>query len=113
VIKKRNGALRFFDEREDWYQHEIQLTAGAAAQRGVIVEINTGGIARGAIDDIYPSRDFLRVLNSLGVPVMLNSDAHSARDIDHSFDRARQCAKEAGYTEAVYLLDGKRHTYAL
>lgn len=113
VIRKRNGELNFFDERDDWYMREIELTAKAAAQQGVIVEINTGGIARGAIDDVYPSRDFLSALNALGVPVMINSDAHNADGLDYAFERARLCAKNAGYAETTYLLDGQRKKRAL
>ena len=113
VIRKRNGELRFFDERDDWYRREIEETAKVAAQKGVIVEINTGGIARGAIDDVYPSQDFLSALNALGVPVMINSDAHSADGLDHSFERACLCAKNAGYSEITYLLDGQRKKRAL
>jgi histidinol-phosphatase (PHP family) len=79
----------------------------------VIVEINTGGIARGAIDDVYPSRDFLSALNARGAPVMINSDAHSADGLDHSFERARLCAKNSGYAETTYLLGGQRKTRAL
>jgi histidinol-phosphatase (PHP family) len=97
VIRKRNGELRFFDETEDWYAHEIELTAKQAAQSGLIVEINTGGIARKAINDVYPSLQFLTLLKKYNVPVMINSDAHNANDIDCAFDFAEERAKQAGY----------------
>jgi len=108
VIRKRNGILKFFDEQADWYKNEIEQTAEAAGKRNVIAEINTGGIARGAMDDLYPSADFLAMLNANKVPIMINSDAHTTSGIDHSFDRAAESAKKAGYTQTVYLRDGKR-----
>lgn len=103
VIRKRNNILHFFDESAGWYQKEIRATAEAAARAGVIAEINTGGIARGALDDVYPSAMFLKLLYQAGVPVMINSDAHHAQDLDCAFDRARQCAADAGYRETVCL----------
>nr|WP_180485216.1 histidinol-phosphatase [Treponema socranskii] len=103
VIRKRNGILHFFDESESWYRSELVATANSAKHSGVIAEINTGGIARGAIDDVYPSADFLSLLYASGVPVMINSDAHRAEDIDCAFDRAEAAAKKAGYTEVLFL----------
>jgi histidinol-phosphatase (PHP family) len=107
VIRKRNGILHFFDETEGWYKRELEATSVAAALSGVIVEINTGGIARGAIDDTYPSADFLHLLNKNAVPVMINSDAHNAEHLDAAFDLAKKHALDAGYCETVYLRNGK------
>ena len=103
VIRKRNGVLHFFDETESWYKSEIEETAKAIAQSGVIVEINTGGIARGVINDTYPSLDFLKTLNKYDVPITINSDAHNAQDLDCAFDFAKKQAAEAGYKEVTYL----------
>jgi histidinol-phosphatase (PHP family) len=107
IIRKRNGVLRFFDETESWYRRELEATAQAAAQAGTVVELNTGGIARGAIDDIYPSAEFLKILHSHDVPVIINSDAHCSKDLDCCFNRAAGAAKKAGYSETVFLSQGK------
>lgn len=107
LIRIRNAALNFFDENESWYKEELKLTAKAAAQAGVIAEINTGAIARGLMDDVYPSAQFLEYLHELGVPVCINSDAHKAEFLDASFDYAAQCAKKAGYDELSYPVQGK------
>lgn len=102
LVRKRNGELHFFDENEDWYRDELILTADAIAKAGVIVEVNTGGIYRGAIDDVYPSADFLTLLKERNVPVCINSDAHTTDGIDAAFDRAIEAVKNAGYTELTY-----------
>ncbi len=107
VIRKRNGQLHFFDETDSWYVQELKATAAQAAKAGIIAEINTGGIARGAIDDVYPSAAFLQILHDNHVPVTLSSDAHSAKDIDCAFDRALAAAKHAGYTEIQYISGGQ------
>lgn len=102
LMRKRNGLLKFFDENESWYKEELRLTAMTAAKTNVIAEINTGAIARGAMDDTYPSAEFLEIIYDLGIPVCINSDAHTTDGIDCAFDRAIQLAKKTGYTELVY-----------
>lgn len=106
VIRKQNSTLRFFDEQDHWYKRELEETAKTAAMCSTVVEINTGGIARGIMTDSYPSLDFLKILKSHDVPVCLNSDAHRAKDLDCAFDRTLEKAKTAGYTECVYLSGG-------
>ena len=107
LIRLRNGALNYFDENESWFKEELKLTAKAAASAGVIAEINTGAIARGLMNDIYPCKQFLDYLYECGVPVCINSDAHKAEFLDASFDFAAQCAKKAGYDELSYPVQGK------
>ena len=107
LIRLRNGPLKFFDENESWYKEQLMLTAKAAASAGVITEINTGAIARGLMDDVYPSAQFLEYLHECGVPVCINSDAHKAELLDASFDFAAERAKKAGYDELSYPVEGK------
>ena len=107
LIRLRNGTLNYFDENESWFKEELKLTAKAAASAGVIAEINTGAIARGLMNDIYPCKQFLDYLYECGVPVCINSDAHKAEFLDASFDFAAQCAKKAGYDELSYPVQGK------
>ena len=102
LIKLRNGPLNFFDPAESWYKDEIKATALEIARSGVIAEINTGAIGRGIMDDTYPSQYFLELLYELGVPVCINSDAHTTAMLDGAFDRAAALAKKTGYTELVY-----------
>lgn len=105
VIRKQNerGADPLFREDEDWYAEQLEKTADAAAAAGIIVEINTGGMARGYTDSPFPSPAFLRLLHERKVPVMINSDAHKGCNLDFAFDTAVRLATEAGYTETAYL----------
>ena len=102
LIRLRNGPLHYFNEDESWYKEQLKLTAKAAAAAGVIAEINTGAIARGMMDDVYPSAQFLEYLYEQGVPVCINSDAHKCEFLDAAFDLAAQKAKRAGYKELTY-----------
>ena len=102
LIRLRNGPLHYFNEDESWYKEQLKLTAKAATAAGVIAEINTGAIARGMMDDVYPSAQFLEYLYEQGVPVCINSDAHKCEFLDAAFDLAAQKAKRAGYKELTY-----------
>ena len=103
VIRRRNRELSFFDEGAAWYRDEANKTAEALAKSGKIVEINTGGIARGSTDTVYPSEEMLYVLCKNGAPITINSDAHRAETLDAAFDEARRAAKAAGYRAAMHL----------
>ncbi len=107
LIRKRNGDLHFFDEEESWYKEQLKLTAKAVAKAGVIAEINTGAMARGSMNDVYPSAQFLEYLKELGVPVCISSDCHEADKLDFAFDFAADRAKKAGYDELSYPVQGK------
>lgn len=102
LIRIRNTVLHFFDEEESWYKDELRATAKVIANAGVIAEINTGAIARGNMDDTYPSQQFLEYMHNYGVPVCINSDAHTTAGLDCAFDRAAEKARRAGYKELVY-----------
>ncbi len=77
------------------------------------MEINTGGIALGAIESVYPSAEFLEILHRKNVPVVINSDAHKSADIDFAYETAVRAAKEAGYRETVFFENGSWQPYSL
>ncbi|MBQ5531396.1 MAG: histidinol phosphate phosphatase, partial [Kiritimatiellae bacterium] len=82
-----NAKHPYFDESAPWYLGELEATADAVAKTGRLVEVNTGGIARGWLDDAYPSPVFRAMLRERGARFILSSDAHSAQTIDCAFDR--------------------------
>ena len=102
LLRKRNGQLKFFSEEESWYKEELKATAKEISKAGIITEINTGAIARGAMDDTYPSLYFLELLHENGVPVCINSDAHTTDGLDCAFERAAEQARRVGYKELTY-----------
>ena len=87
LLRKFNGVLHYLDESAEWYREELRITADAFAASGKIVEVNTGGISRGWMKDVYPSPFFRCLLRERGVRFILSSDAHSADTIDCAFDR--------------------------
>ena len=87
LVRKFNAKHPYFDEEAKWYRDELVATADVVAASGKIVEVNTGAISRGWLDDAYPSAFFRSLLRERGVRFVLNSDAHSADALDCAFDR--------------------------
>ncbi len=87
LVRKFNLKHPYFDEHAAWYREEVEATAAAIVASGKIVEVNTGAISRGWLDDAYPSAGFRAILRRHGVRFILSSDAHAADALDCAFDR--------------------------
>lgn len=98
LVRKFNSGARFFDETSSWYKEEISRTADAIAASGKNVEINTGAISRGWMDDAYPSKELLGLLKARNVPLILSSDAHSADALDCAFERFQSRIHDSRFT---------------
>jgi histidinol-phosphatase (PHP family) len=77
------------------------------ADKGTIVEINTGGYARGKTSSIYPSPWILERAHAYGIPVVVNSDAHSPDTLDVLFSESFTLMKEIGYKSRMVLVENK------
>ncbi len=87
LCRKFNGVLSYFSEDADWYREELARTADAFAASGKLVEVNTGAISRGWMDDAYPSAAFRDQLRARGVRFLLSADAHTVDGLACAFDR--------------------------
>ncbi|HWQ73123.1 MAG TPA: histidinol-phosphatase HisJ [Desulfitobacteriaceae bacterium] len=106
LIKKFNNNNQFFNEDDELYIQEIQETLRVIAAAGSVLEINTGGISRGYIKTLYPSAWIIKESKRLGIPVILNSDAHSPKSVAAFFDQALEILQEAGYLRQRRLVNG-------
>jgi histidinol-phosphatase (PHP family) len=110
LIKKNCYDKNYWSqESEACRQREIAHTA---AQTGITVEVNTGGINRGKINDVYPSKSFLSFFREYNIPVTITADAHCAGDIDGNYDKAVQALICAGIMEHV-IFTGKSNKKAV
>jgi histidinol-phosphatase (PHP family) len=98
---KMHNRDRYFKESEGWYRELVSETLDLIKQKGVIVEINTRGIYKKRSDTTYPGPDILKQINKMGIPVMVNSDAHHPHEIDGEFNTAILLAKHSGIKEIV------------
>jgi histidinol-phosphatase (PHP family) len=91
---------------------EALATLDAMAAADMAIEINTSGWDK-PVGEAYPSLLYLREAKRRSIPLVINSDAHAADEVGRHFDRARQLALEAGYTELVRYEHRRRFSYPL
>jgi len=101
--KNTQGKNLWPQESETRRQMEI---ASLAAKAGLVIEVNTGGLNRKKIDDVYPSLSFLQIIRKFNIPVTITSDAHRAKDINGNYDIALKTIILADFKEHM-LLNGK------
>lgn len=99
LIKKFNHGERFFTENESWYREEVLKTLDLLSTTDIIMEVNTGAVAKGYRDVPYPSLWILKEAKKRGIKICLNSDVHSAGKIEYFFNEALEMIMEAGYTK--------------
>ena len=103
------GKYYWPQETETKRQREI---AQAAAQAGLVIEVNTGGINRKKTNEVYPSLSFLNIIREFDIPLIITADAHCAKDIIGNYDIALQTLDSANFNEHV-IFDGKINGKAL
>lgn len=96
-----------FDPNEPWYLHLIDETFSLAKEYGKIIEINTKGVE--TKHRTFPHRRHFRRIQELGIPVMVNSDAHKPDCITCGFRETYQTLRECGF-RTVRILKNNRWT---
>lgn len=64
----------------------------------LVVEINTGGLIRRRIPELYPAPFLLKELAQHHIPITINADAHRPEHLGLYYETAHQAARTAGYT---------------
>ncbi|MCE5343565.1 MAG: PHP domain-containing protein [Eubacteriales bacterium] len=87
--------------------HETALTALESAYAGCrLLEVNTGGIARGYEQTPFPAGFLLDAWRELGGEVTLTSDCHDARYMDCAFEATATMLKARGFRRLLRLGTG-------
>ncbi|MDP3179438.1 MAG: histidinol-phosphatase [Spirochaetaceae bacterium] len=85
LVKKFNRGETYFREDEAWYRCLVERSLAIIASSGSVVEVNTSGMARGHIDEPYPSPWIIARCVQLEIPLCLSSDCRHPRDVDFAF----------------------------
>ncbi|HOX48013.1 MAG TPA: histidinol-phosphatase, partial [Spirochaetales bacterium] len=101
-----NPGGRLFDEEDPAYLAAAFEAAGLLEGKGIVAELNLGGLARGKTKEPYPSLPILRELKRLRVPITFCADAHDTRHVGVHLDAARELARAAGYESVAVLTKG-------
>ena len=85
LIKKFNKNGKYFNEKSIWYKWKVNRVLNEISKAGTIIEVNTGGIAKGWTDEPYPSLWILEKIFKKNIPITLTSDAHTIENLDFGF----------------------------
>jgi histidinol-phosphatase (PHP family) len=96
LIKKSNSGNYFFDEKDKWYVDAIMECLEKIKEGGSIVEINTGGKARGYTTEYYPSDWIIKEMVKMNIPMTVSGDSHTIEGVDFEFFDAIKKLKELG-----------------
>jgi len=104
-LLKKNCKDKNYWAKEAELERQREI-ARLAADAGIVIEVNTGGINRKKTCDVNPSLPFLQLICEYKVPVIITSDAHCANHIDGNYDIALNTIKLADINEHV-LFNGR------
>ncbi len=100
-LVKKNHKPWWNDHTPESYRRDVQRVLRSLQKKGIVVEVNTGAINRGTMNETYPSLGILREMRQFSIPVTINADAHSRAHLKGNYDRAIQVLQESGYEEIV------------
>ncbi len=104
--KMWNIGDKYFRDTDPWYRAAVEETLQAFRPAGLIVELNTAGLRR-EHGEPYPAPWVLARCRELGIPLMVNTDAHKPEHVAAYFPEAAAILRDAGITE-VAARDGER-----
>jgi histidinol-phosphatase (PHP family) len=103
LIAKFNEGGRLFDETDPRYLNPAMEAVDAAIDRGLVVEVNTGAMAKGWRTTPYPGPALLKRLKERNAPIMLNSDCHDRNFLTHGFAQSIELLKAMGFDHTLIL----------
>ena len=106
LLRKYAASLSLFHEADSAYRRLALSALERAFPCGGVLEINTGGMARGYLTTPYPTLELLCAWRELGGRITLTSDCHDRRYLAHAFPQAAALARQAGFRTALRLGTG-------
>ncbi len=97
LIRKWAGKMQLFDENSPEYRKVALDALERALPCGGVLEVNTGGIARGYLPTPYPTLELLTAWREMGGKVTITSDCHDCNNLTCAFDMAYDLIKQAGF----------------
>lgn len=85
----------------------IDRTLELIKKENLTVEINTSGW-RKEVKEQYPSKEIIKKMFELDIPILLGSDAHKPDNVGYNFKEAIRMIKEIGYNKLAYFNKRKR-----
>lgn len=97
LITKFNHKNKYFDETSTKYLFPALEAAEHLIKKGIVFEIDTGGMYKKCKLKPYPNMLILGAIKNFGGKITIASDSHDVRSIGYAFDKAMYLASECGY----------------
>ena len=103
LVRYNNAALHLYDENSSAYRIMALDALRAMFETNALLEVNTGGVARGYMSEPYPAAFILKEWKAWGGEVIINSDCHDAKLLDAGYFQAEELLLSLGYEHVVRL----------
>ncbi len=91
----------------EFFSPELEATLLALRDSDMPIEINTAGWAKPCAES-YPGLPLLQRAKQLGIPTLVNADAHRPEDIMQFFPQAEQMLRKCGYQKVCQFKQRKK-----
>lgn len=92
--------------QQRWYIDYAKEYFAFIAEQEIMIEVNTKSFER-EVNLIFPNEQFWRFIYELGLPLVLNSDAHRVSEMTSGIDYVKRGLKEIGYKTLREFHSGK------
>lgn len=103
LVRYNNSILHLYDEDSSEYRSMALEVLRTMRKTDTLLEVNTGGVARGYMESPYPSVFLLKEWKAWGGEVIINSDCHDSRLLDAGYTQAEEILLSIGYDHVVRL----------
>ena len=98
---KMHNKERLFSTSDKWYQDLVEACLISMKNKNTILEVNTRGIYKGRCQELFPSPEIAHKAQKMGIPIMLNSDAHHPNELNGAYSSVIETLKETEIKELV------------
>lgn len=97
LVSKFNFKNKYFDESNKKYLFPALEAAEYLIQKGIVFEIDTGGMYKKCKTKPYPNMLILGAIKNFGGNVTIAADSHTINSIGFGFDKAIEYACDCGF----------------
>jgi len=103
LVRKYAGSIGLFDENDPVYRKIALNALERCFFPGAILEVNTGGMARGYLPTPYPTFELLCAWREMGGEITLASDCHDKNLLTFGYSETEELIRKAGYRRILQL----------
>ncbi len=85
----------------------VEKVLDRIAATGIAMELNTSGLNK-SYPEMNPGERMLKMMQSVNIPVVVNSDSHKPERVGADFDMAFDLLEKVGFTDVSYFNNRER-----